>query len=184
MKWLLLALVFFAIPAHAEFLDCLFYDGMDGESASAPAEWQGSLALHNCARRTVEPAAHPAIPMLRWATDVAATAQAYANQCVYQHSGTPGLGENIFAAAPQGADETWAAQSWAGEFSDYDYASNTCAAGAQCGHYTQIVWRDTDEVGCGIANCSVNSPFQGFPDWTFVVCNYRPPGNFNGERPY
>jgi pathogenesis-related protein 1 len=184
MKWLLLALACFAIPAHAEFLDCLFFDGMDGEVASAPAAWQGNLQLHNCARKTVEPAANPPIPLMHWASDVAATAQAYANQCVYQHSGAPGLGENIFAGAPWGDDETTAAQLWAGEFASYDYASNTCASGAVCGHYTQMVWRSSVEIGCGITNCSVNSPFAGFPQWTFVVCNYRPPGNFVGQRPY
>jgi pathogenesis-related protein 1 len=184
MKWFPLALALFALPAHAEFLDCLFFDSMDGDTTSAPAEWRGSLELHNCARKTVEPAANPPIPMMHWAADVAATAQAYANQCVFQHSGAPGLGENIFAGAPWGADETEAAELWAGEFAFYDYAANSCASGEQCGHYTQMVWRSSVELGCGIANCSANSPFQGFPQWTFVVCNYRPPGNYIGERPY
>jgi hypothetical protein len=36
-----------------------------------------------------------------------------------------------------------------------------------------------------VAACSTNSPFlPDFPDWTFVVCDYDPPGNFEGEKPY
>ena len=71
--------------------------------------------------------------------------------------------------------------SWASEASNYDYASNACSG--TCGHYTQIVWRGSTELGCGIASCSKNSPFSGFSDWTFVVCNYDPPGN-SGGKPY
>ena len=41
---------------------------------------------------------------------------------------------------------------WVSEAADYDYATNTCSA--VCGHYTQIVWRDTQDVGCGIKNCT------------------------------
>lgn len=54
----------------------------------------------------------------------------------------------------------------------------------QCGHYTQIVWRNTTHVGCATKVCDKNSPFQGFTRWQFWVCNYSPPGNFVGQRPY
>jgi hypothetical protein len=53
-----------------------------------------------------------------------------------------------------------------------------------CGHYTQIVWKTTTRLGCGVALCDQNSPFMGFPKWEFWVCNYAPPGNYNGQRPY
>ena len=36
------------------------------------------------------------------------------------------------------------------------------------GHFTQIVWRGTREVGCAVANCS------GKALW---VCRYLPQGN-------
>ena len=44
-----------------------------------------------------------------------------------------------------------------------------------CGHYTQVVWANTLSVGCGVAVC---------PTGTIVVCNYAPPGNYVGEKPY
>ena len=77
-------------------------------------------------------------------------------------------------------------QAWASEAPDYDYASNTCNAPPDrtCGHYTQIVWRSSTLVGCAYARCTQNSPFSGFPTWDFWVCDYSPPGNWVGQRPY
>jgi hypothetical protein len=109
------------------------------------------------------------------------------------HSGTPGLGENLYAVttaggpAPStpGAD---AVESWAEEAADYNYGPNTCDPGKVCGHYTQVVWADTTHVGCGYAVCSsATSPFDPPYDvytWYFVVCQYDPPGNWIGEWPY
>lgn len=179
------SLLLFAAPAHAAFMDCVLLDGFDGESSDAPAEWKGNLRVHNCARGTVLPVATPRIPPLRWSPSLAQRAQGWANQCTWQHSGTPGLGENLYAAAPWSAAQTTAATSWASEFADYNYAANSCASGEQCGHYTQMVWRSTRFVGCAIRNCSTGTPFGSqFPNWTIVVCNYSPPGNYIGQRPY
>ncbi len=185
MKPLLFIVLGLAVSsaAQAAFRDCLFFDGMDGESASAPAAWRGNLHVHNCARNTVTPAAHPPLPMLRWSAALSSIAQTYASQCVWGHSGRPG--ENLYASAPWGAAQTAAADLWADEQSNYDYPSNSCAAGEVCAHYTQMVWRSTREIGCGIADCSTGSPFGStFPRWTYVVCNYNPPGNYSGQRPY
>lgn len=44
------------------------------------------------------------------------------------------------------------------------------------GHYTQIIWRDTKEVGCGYADR------QGTFD--VLVCQYNPPGNYPGQKVY
>ncbi len=63
----------------------------------------------------------------------------------------------------------------------HSLSSNSCAAGKQCGHYTQLVWRDTERVGCGVANCN---NVDGFGAGNLWVCNYDPPGNYVGERPY
>jgi hypothetical protein len=48
-----------------------------------------------------------------------------------------------------------------------------------CGHYTQVVWRNTERVGCGYSTCQA----QGF-NFEVWVCNYDPPGNFIGQAPY
>ena len=76
-----------------------------------------------------------------------------------------------------------AVEMWAAEDEFYDYASNSCESGEVCGHYTQIVWRSSENLGCGIKLCNAGSPFGG-GSWTFVVCNYDPPGNWVGQKPY
>uniref|UniRef100_J3LHT3 SCP domain-containing protein n=1 Tax=Oryza brachyantha TaxID=4533 RepID=J3LHT3_ORYBR len=65
---------------------------------------------------------------------------------------------------------------WLAEQPRYNYWSNSCAGG-MCGHYTQIMWRATRRVGCAMVTC-----YNG--RGTFITCNYDPPGNYVGVRPY
>jgi uncharacterized protein YkwD len=119
------------------------------------------------------------IPPLTWSGTVAATAQAWANNCMFKHSGGQ-YGENIFATSGM-AKPSDVVGSWVSEQAKYDYANNSCSA--VCGHYTQVVWAKSLRLGCAVADCTQNSPFGG-GNWQFWVCNYDPPGNFVGERPY
>jgi pathogenesis-related protein 1 len=197
MHRILLSILIFIVSMYAQqaravFLDCIFIDGVE-DLGTTNAEQRDAVQLHNCARKTVTPVANPTIPSLTWSATLGSTAQSYANQCHYMHSSTAGLGENIYAYATTGTDNTVisdAVADWASEEPYYDYTSNTCSAPnppGTCGHYTQVVWRNTTQVGCGRKYCTTNTPFQPaatFPNWTFVVCNYSPQGNFNGNRPY
>jgi hypothetical protein len=161
--------------------------GPDAGPVPPSAEAQAWLDAQNLIRRNVSPQPATPLPPLSWSSAAAAVAQAWADGCNYQHnSGRGTRGENIAANAPPG---TWSpatvVNAWASEASDYDYASNSCAAGKVCGHYTQLVWRDTLRVGCGHQICSINSPFGSqSPRWEFWVCDYEPPGNYVGQRPY
>ena len=65
---------------------------------------------------------------------------------------------------------------WADERQWYDYDTDRCQTGQECSHYTQVVWAKTREVGCRQAVCTDKSQV-----W---VCNYSPPGNIVGEKPY
>lgn len=145
------------------------------------------ISAHNTIRISASPTPNPALPVLTWSDSVAATAQAWADQCKFEHNPNLGnlkLGENIFAATPQSTTTAGVVQSWGSEASFYDYGTHSCAPGKQCGHYTQIVWRSTTQVGCATKVCNKNSPFSGFTQWQLWVCDYSPPGNYSGQRPY
>ena len=131
-------------------------------------------------------------PPLTWSAKLASTAQIYADTlkaakgCKPIHSRSTELGENLYWASaisysngtskPQVITPTQVTDSWGSEKADYNYGTNTCTNGKICGHYTQIIWKTTAQVGCGKAVCSDNSQV-----W---VCNYSPAGNFIGETPY
>ncbi|CAM0150198.1 unnamed protein product [Urochloa decumbens] len=130
---------------------------------------------HNAARNDV------GVGPVTWDDTVAAYAASYAAQrrgdCALQHSGGP-YGENIFWGSA-GAD--WSAadavNSWVSEKQWYDHDSNSCAAGETCGHYTQVVWRDSTAIGCARVVCDNGGG-------VFITCNYNPPGNVVGQSPY
>ena len=46
----------------------------------------------------------------------------------------------------------------------------------QTGHFTQVVWKKSKELGIGKATATHN----GIP-CTYVVGRYRPPGNYEGK---
>ena len=96
-----------------------------------------------------------------------------------------GEGENLLMAGPQRVEgeapvlhpitPSFIVDLWGRESADYIYASDSCTTGRQCAHYVQIVWRPTEEIGCGGAECADHSQM-----W---VCRYRP-GTLEGRRPY
>ena len=85
----------------------------------------------------------------------------------------PRTGATIYDDAVNMAEEHW----W-DEHLDYNFNTNYCR-NAVCGHYTQMAWADTRYVGCGATIC----PSGGY-DYLFLICEYYPSGNFNGNRPY
>lgn len=154
-----------------------------GADAGAPADPTSAAWLkeHNDVRAGAQPTPSPALPALTWSAQAASVASAWAANCNWSHNKNRGnYGENISAATyPQTPADVVA--SWAKEAANYDYATNGCAG--VCGHYTQIVWRNTTAVGCAIQKCTTGSPFSS-GTWYFAVCDYSPPGNWNGEKPY
>jgi len=142
----------------------------------------GITAQHNQARANVSPVPSTALPPMTWDTTVAAAAQAWADQCNFSHN-SAGYGQNLYASAGSAAPSPTAVlTSWVSESAAYNYSTNVCSG--TCGHYTQVVWRNSTLLGCGFKACSTNTPLgPKFPNWYLVVCDYSPAGN-NGSRPY
>jgi pathogenesis-related protein 1 len=117
------------------------------------------------------------LPPLVWSDQVAAIAQEWAetllarNQFIHRPKSI--YGENLFEIDGAQASPAQVVREWASEARNYDYAANRCKG--VCGHYTQIVWRDSKELGCGVAGSARREIW---------VCDYNPPGNWVGRRPY
>jgi uncharacterized protein YkwD len=131
------------------------------------------VAAHNFVRGKV------GVPPLSWSDDLARVAQRWADKLmdsgVFMHSTDMRFGENLFQISGLGASSTpyEVVNAWGSESDFYRYDTNTCHG--ECGHYTQVVWRDTKQVGCAV------SRNDNREIW---VCEYAPYGNIVGERPY
>uniref|UniRef100_A0A663LMN4 Peptidase inhibitor 16 n=1 Tax=Athene cunicularia TaxID=194338 RepID=A0A663LMN4_ATHCN len=137
---------------------------------------------HNKYRSQVSP---PAMDMLKmsWDMELEAFAQAYAEKCIWDHNKERGRrGENLFAMAPT-LDLEFAVEDWNGEEKYYNLTTSTCAPGQMCGHYTQVVWASTYQIGCGAKFCEKIEGIET-EDMYLLVCNYYPPGNMKGRKPY
>ncbi|KAL9259016.1 Pathogenesis-related protein [Drosera capensis] len=146
---------------------------ISGTTAIVPAAVNQYLAPQNAARVALR------LPPLTWDYHLAGYAQWWADQrkydCALLHSNGP-HGENMFWGSGTGWTAGQVVAGWLSERRWYNYRWNHCGI-ADCGHYTQIIWRDTRRVGCAKVTC-----FGG--RGTLFVCDYDPPGNFLGERPY
>lgn len=141
----------------------------------APPPFDGIVAAHNALRSEL------GLPPLRWSGTAAAAAGDWAAElrdagCELRHPRDGRYGQNLAWFKGYDPSPGEVAGHWAEERADYDYETDSCRPGRQCGHYTQMVWRDTEAVGCATARCG--------GDEVVWVCNYTPPGNIVGERPY
>ena len=139
---------------------------------------RGITEAHNAKRRITA----AGLPALIWDQEIANYAQRWANHlkdqgCRMQHRRGKDryrpYGENIAWADHQSLEPDDVVAMWYSEIKDYDYSQNRCSG--VCGHYTQVVWRDSKRLGCGMASCGKSQVW---------VCNYDPAGNWVGERPY
>jgi hypothetical protein len=135
------------------------------------------LAAHNRERERV------GVPRLAWSERLAAQAQDWADQLArtnrFQHaSDRAGAGENLW----RGTAGRYSAEAMIGSFLDegrhfragaFPNVSRT-GRWRNVGHYSQVIWRGTQEVGCATARSG------GGED--ILVCRYYPAGNVLGYQ--
>lgn len=138
------------------------------------------LATHNRERASV------GVPPLRWNPSLAVSAEAWARELAstgrFEHAPEDPVtpeGENLWAGtkgrfAPEAMTAAWIAEKRnfrPGAFPD----NSTTGRPEDVGHYTQVVWRNTREVGCALASTREED---------ILVCRYAEAGNYRGERPF
>jgi len=132
------------------------------------------LIEHNKERKLLS------IPNLTWNEEIASYAEEWALQLAEEdnsihHRSGDNYGENIswISNMPDELSEGVAMWNEEKEYFKYKPIGNDWA---KSGHYTQVIWKNSTEVGCGSA-LSKSGAF-------FFVCNYDPPGNYVGQKPY
>lgn len=148
-----------------------------GGSAHAqedPGSTAELLAAHNAYRADL------GLPPLRWSGQLAEKAQSWAEHLAeigqLEHSGP---GQNLAMAASGTQSLTQLVDLWGSEqanFTNGDFPEiSTTGNWMDVGHYSQLVWKATTKVGCGVADGN---------GLDFLVCDYDPPGNVMGERAF
>lgn len=108
---------------------------------------------------------------LAYNTTLASFAQSYldtgvgpGDTCMFEHSGGP-YGENLAIGYPT---VEAGIEAWGDEREEYNFGRGRFSKGT--GHFTQLVWKATTDVGCGGRWCGEGK------GW-YLVCEYWPAGN-------
>ena len=135
------------------------------------------LETHNNERAAV------GSPALKWSDSLAADAKSWAEHLAQlgklEHATGTGQGENLSyrsdSRGPSAISTVDLLSGWVNEKNNWHGGPLTNSNWYATGHYTQMVWKNTKEVGCATATAG-NS--------IYLVCRYSPPGNYMGQSPY
>lgn len=133
----------------------------------------GIVARHNYWRSKV------GVPPLKWSYRLSLKAKRWASHlrrenCRVYHSPGNKLGENIYWSIRMMNTPEAVVDEWASEIQFFNPKTGRCQGG-ECGHYTQMIWKNTTKVGCAVVKCGEKEIW---------VCEYSPAGNWVGQKPY
>ncbi len=137
------------------------------------------VSAHNAVRADI------GVQPMRWNEDLAADAAQWADHLArtgrFEHDARSRAvpeGENLWMGTRGHYPMRHMVDAWAAErrvFRPGRFPDNSrTGSWHDVGHYTQIVWKDTREVGCAVAHNATDE---------FLVCRYAEAGNVVGESP-
>ena len=162
-------------------ISAVFYYSSD--SLSAGESFSGEIiTAHNKYRTEL------GMEELKWSDLLAAHAQKWADHLAslggrsLMHSPSSergNEGENLWMGSAGYYSLTQMVDGWGGEKKYFVYGTfpNVSRTGnwADVGHYTQVIWKNTKEAGCGKSTAG---------GYDILVCRYSPPGNYMSMKPY
>jgi hypothetical protein len=137
------------------------------------------------------------LPLMQNNSSLRSSAAEVAKWCDFAHSGLQGVGENLFVGTTIAT--TWtlenAINDWAYEARILSYPSGATAVGcsdgssgascrARIGHYTQMTWETTTQVGCAVQSCPGGVTNFSSKRSQLIVCHYSPQGNYYNGTDY
>ncbi|KAL5107886.1 Peptidase inhibitor 15 [Taenia crassiceps] len=146
------------------------------------------LDYHIQVRSKVQPSASNMMYM-KYSKKLEAMAEKWVRLCKYEHPNPQmypeyeKLGQNLAISGGTAQNIKWMSGGWAAEARYYGYANNTCTSGKICGHYTQMIWSSSKNLGCAINRCDNIVPQWPKPIY-LLACQYSPPGNYRDKKPY
>jgi hypothetical protein len=171
----------YPVAPTAAVMAASFY-GMEEATRGADLLRQAMLDAHNGER-----AAFGHAP-LDWDDALAADAARYADEMArtgaYHHSArasrTIPSGENLWMGPRRLSSYRAMAQAFLDEKADFIPTAklpdfNRTGYWQQVAHYTQMIWRGTQKVGCALGEGR---------DYDYLVCRYFPAGNAFGKSPF
>ena len=162
-------------------LSAFFYYG--GDALAAGDSFSDEIvSAHNKYRTEL------GIEGLKWSDPLAAHAKKWADHLASMGGRTlmhapaserGGEGENLWMGTAGYYSLTQMVDGWGGEkkYFIYNTFPNVSRTGnwADVGHYTQVIWKDTKEVGCAKSTAG---------GYDILVCRYSPAGNYISRKPY
>ena len=152
-----------------------------GANAAPPPTFaERLLASHNVER--VKMGMAPLAWNAKLARDASVWADYLAKTATFEHApqpkGAKAQGENLWSGTKADYAPEEMVQLWIDEKTHYQRgrfpAISRTGKWLDVGHYTQVIWHNTTEVGCALASNAEED---------YLVCRYSPAGNWIGEDP-
>ncbi|KAL5427704.1 hypothetical protein PMIN04_001203 [Paraphaeosphaeria minitans] len=171
-----------ATPSSTPIYGVTHKSGDDQAYLSTGGDYQDSMLWHHNRAR-----ANHGSSNLEWSSDCESAASTAAAYCDFTHHVVDGQGQNLFTVSGDaynvtaGVTESW----YKAEADIYGaFAANPdMSTFHEWGHLTQVLWKETTHVGCVTIDCGSKMTINGAPSELnlYTVCNYSPPGNYEGE---
>lgn len=175
-----------AVSAHAQNAHPSKPDANTSGTASASGstftaqEAKELVTYHNMARKEV------GVGDVKWSTTVAKSAQNWADEIArtgeFTHGSkdSKGFGQNLSMGMGDDYGVKAAEKQWYSEKNNFPPGTPYTVEGSKTnGHYNQMIWAATTEIGAGKATI-LTGAHKG---WTVIVCEYNPAGNLLGKDP-
>lgn len=138
------------------------------------------ILKHNVLR-----AKHNSGPLTRF-DDLAELAKVTLDGCIAAgtlvHSGTSyngqWMGQNLALSSYTATADSVLNGWYYKEEVNYDYDTGKSANGGVVGHFTQVVWKSSKQIGCAVKT----GQWKSYPNSYYVCCNYFPGGNYIGQE--